>query len=138
MHVTADQLLDVSSAKGGNTLEGLQKNLYVAVAYTASWLAGNGAVAIHNLMEDAATAEICRAQVWQQIRNQTVLSDTGDVVTKEFAGQILNEQVQQLHTHVDKTTFARYYLPARDLIADLCLSEEFIDFLTIPAYEKVI
>ena len=63
---------------------GLRSNLYVAVAYTAVWISGNGAVAIHNLMEDAATAEISRSQVWQQIRNQVVLADTGDTVTREL------------------------------------------------------
>ena len=65
-----------------NTVAGLRGNLYVAVAYTAVWLSGNGAVAIHNLMEDAATAEISRAQVWQQIRNGAVLADTDEKVTK--------------------------------------------------------
>ena len=80
--VTADQLLDISSAEGSNTMAGLRDNLYVAVAYTAVWLSGNGAVAIHNLMEDAATAEISRAQVWQLIKNGTMLADTGEKVTK--------------------------------------------------------
>ena len=71
--VSADQLLDVRSAEGSNTLAGLRNNLYVAQAYTAVWLSGNGAVAIHNLMEDAATAEISRAQVWQLIHNSISL-----------------------------------------------------------------
>ena len=69
VEVTAAQLLDVRSATGSNTEAGLRNNLEVAVAYTAVWLSGNGAVAIHNLMEDAATAEISRSQVWQLIRN---------------------------------------------------------------------
>ena len=70
VEVTAAQLLDVKSADGANTEQGLRNNLYVAVAYTAVWLSGNGAVAIHNLMEDAATAEISRSQVWQLIANE--------------------------------------------------------------------
>src|SRR4029450_212709 len=65
VRVTPEQLLDVRSAEGSNTEHGLRDNLYVAVAYMAVWLSGNGAVAIHNLMEDAATAEISRSQVWQ-------------------------------------------------------------------------
>ena len=82
--VTAEQLLDVASADGDATEAGLHLNLYVAVAYTAVWISGNGAVAIHNLMEDAATAEISRSQVWQQIRNQVKLADTGNTVTREL------------------------------------------------------
>ena len=64
----------------------MRLNLYVAVAYTAVWLSGNGAVAIHNLMEDAATAEISRSQVWQQIRNKSVLADTGNTVDPRAGG----------------------------------------------------
>ena len=86
VEVTADQLLDVTSADGGNTEQGLRNNLYVAVAYTAVWLSGNGAVAIHNLMEDAATAEISRSQVWQLIANQVQLADTGETVTPRAGG----------------------------------------------------
>ena len=137
VHVTAEQLLDVGSAPGGNTLAGLRNNLYVAVAYTAVWLSGNGAVAIHNLMEDAATAEISRAQVWQQIRNATVLSDTGETVTRELVAKILGEETDHLHHEVGDAVFQRYYVPAQQLIAELCLAEEFVDFLTLPAYEQV-
>src|SRR6476659_8768899 len=86
--VTAAELLDVSSAQGDNTEQGLRNTLEVAVAYTAVWISGNGAVAIHNLMEDAATAEISRSQVWQQIRNHSVLADTGRTVTRELVSGI--------------------------------------------------
>ena len=135
--VTAAQLLDVSSAQGANTEQGLRNNLYVAVAYTAVWLSGNGAVAIHNLMEDAATAEISRAQVWQQIRNGVVLADTGETVTRELAAAVLDEEVERLRGEVDAERFERCYLPAKQLIAELCLAEDFTDFLTLPAYELV-
>jgi len=90
--VTAEQLLDIRSAQGQVTEAGLRLNLYVAVAYTAVWISGNGAVAIHNLMEDAATAEISRSQVWQQIRNRSVLADTGRTVTRELVSAILAEE----------------------------------------------
>ena len=136
--VTAAQLLDVASASGVNTLAGLRNNLYVAVAYTAVWLSGNGAVAIHNLMEDAATAEISRAQVWQQIRNATVLADTGEPVTRELAARVLEEEVQRLRGEVPAADFARWYLPAKELIAELCFADDFTDFLTLPAYERVV
>ncbi len=133
--VTAEQLIDVTSAGGQNTEEGLRANLYVAVAYTAVWLSGNGAVAIHNLMEDAATAEISRSQVWQQLRNKAVLSDTGTTVTPELVEQILGEETDRLRSEVAEETFNSYYVPAAKLIADICLSEDYTDFLTLPAYE---
>ncbi|WP_077488976.1 malate synthase A [Sinomonas mesophila] len=137
VHVTAEQLLDVSSASGEATEAGLRLNLYVAVAYTAVWLSGNGAVAIHNLMEDAATAEISRSQVWQQIHNEVVLTDTGNTVTRELVGMILEEETDRLRGEVDAEAFAAYYEPASRLIADICLSEDYTDFLTTPAYELV-
>ncbi|SEE97671.1 malate synthase [Arthrobacter alpinus] len=135
--VTAEQLLDVASAEGDATEAGLHLNLYVAVAYTAVWISGNGAVAIHNLMEDAATAEISRSQVWQQIRNQVKLADTGNIVTRELVETILDQETAKLRGEVGEEAFAKYYKPASELIADICLSEDYTDFLTIPAYELV-
>ncbi|HEV7169254.1 MAG TPA: malate synthase A [Micrococcaceae bacterium] len=135
--VTADELLDVASAQGEVTEAGLRLNLYVAVAYTAVWLSGNGAVAIHNLMEDAATAEISRSQVWQQIRNQVTLADTGNTVTRELVGRILAEETDRLRSEVGQEAFDAHYKPASELIADICLSEDYTDFLTTPAYELV-
>ncbi len=135
--VTADQLLDVASAQGEVTEAGMRANLYVAVAYTAVWISGNGAVAIHNLMEDAATAEISRSQVWQQIRNKVTLTDTGNTATRELVTRILGEETEKLRGEVGEETFAKYYKPASELIADICLSEEYTDFLTTPAYELV-
>jgi malate synthase len=135
--VTAEQLLDIESAQGTVTEAGLRLNLYVAVAYTAVWISGNGAVAIHNLMEDAATAEISRSQVWQQIRNQVVLADTGNTVTRGLVTGILAEETEKLRGEVGEDAFAEYYLPASKLIGDICLSEDYTDFLTAPAYELV-
>jgi malate synthase len=135
--VTPAQLLDVSSAGGEVTEAGLRLNLYVAVAYTAVWLSGNGAVAIHNLMEDAATAEISRTQIWQQLRNKVVLADTGNTATKELVGRILAEETERLRGEVDAQAFEQYYLPASKLIGELATGEEFVDFLTLPAYELV-
>ncbi len=135
--VTAAELLDVSSAQGDNTEQGLRTNLEVAVAYTAGWISGNGAVAIHNLMEDAATAEISRSQVWQQIRNGVVLTDTGETVTRELVSRLLDEETEGLRRQIDAELFEKFYVPAKKLIADLCLSEDFTDFLTLPAYELV-
>ncbi|MHA7179318.1 malate synthase A [Arthrobacter sp. MDB2-24] len=135
--VSAHDLLDVRSADGSVTEAGLRSNLYVAMAYVAVWLSGNGAVAIHNLMEDAATAEISRSQVWQQIRNQIVLADTGNTVTAELVERLLEEESQTLREEVGAELFEKYYVPAQALIADICLSETYTDFLTLPAYELV-
>lgn len=135
--VSAEQLLDLTSANGRNTSAGLRNNLYVAVAYIATWLTGNGAVAIHNLMEDAATAEISRAQVWQQIRNQTVLADTGETVTAELVGRILDEEIERLRGEVGDDQFEPYQRAAA-LVRSLCLDDDFVDFLTLPAYEQVL
>jgi malate synthase len=139
VQVTPEQLLDVSSAQGEVTEAGLRLNLYVAVAYTAVWLSGNGAVAIHNLMEDAATAEISRTQVWQQLHNQVKLADTGHTVTPELVRNLLDEETQRLRGEVgDDDRFNRFYVPAAQLIADLTLGEgDFVEFLTLPAYELV-
>ena len=139
VQVSAADLLDVSSAAGEVTEAGLRANLYVAVAYTAVWLSGNGAVAIHNLMEDAATAEISRTQVWQQLHNQVKLADTGNTVTAELVRRILVEEIERLRAEIgDEETFASYYEPAGKLIANLTLGVGgFTEFLTLPAYELV-
>ncbi len=135
--VTAGDLLDVTTAEGAITEAGLRSNLYVAVAYTAVWLSGNGAVAIHNLMEDAATAEISRSQVWQQVRNGVTLEDTGETVTEDLVKRLLAEETERLRSEVDEEKFNRYYAPASELIGRISLAEDYPDFLTLPAYELV-
>ena len=135
--VTARDLLDVTTAEGSITEAGLRSNLYVAVAYTAVWLSGNGAVAIHNLMEDAATAEISRSQVWQQVRNAVVLEDTGETVTEDLVRRLLAEETERLRGEVSEEMFTRYYEPASRLIGAISLSEDYPDFLTLPAYELI-
>ncbi|GGJ51369.1 malate synthase A [Glutamicibacter ardleyensis] len=138
VEVTAAQLLDIASAPGDVTEAGVRANLYVAVNYVAVWLSGNGAVAIHNLMEDAATAEISRSQIWQQIRNKVVAADTGNTITAQLVSSILDEEVERLRSEVNnEEQFAAYYQPAAELIAQLTSGkdEDFADFLTTPAYE---
>ena len=136
VNVTPDQLLDVSTAEGSNTEEGMRNNLYVGTAYVAVWISGNGAVAIHNLMEDAATAEISRSQVWQLIHNEVKLSDTGNVATDELANRLLDEECEKLRGEVGEETYEKYYVPAKKLMSDMCTGE-FVDFLTTPAYALV-
>ncbi|WP_313817452.1 malate synthase A [Citricoccus sp.] len=135
VRVTADQLLDVPSAGRVSTQKELAANLYVAIRYTGVWLSGNGAVAIHNLMEDAATAEISRSQVWQQIRNGVVFEDTGNTATRELVAEELERQKRVLRQEMGAESYERYFEPAAGLISDLVLGEDYVDFLTLPAYE---
>jgi malate synthase len=127
--VTADQLLDIVSTPGKVTESGLRSNVSVAVQYLTAWLGGNGAVAIFNLMEDAATSEIARSQVWQWIHNGVVL-DTGERVTPELVRQILDEETAKL----DADFFNPELLAAaRKVFERVALSDDYVDFLTLPA-----
>ncbi|MFL6111895.1 MAG: malate synthase A [Catenulispora sp.] len=120
-------LLDMSAAGGGVTSEGLRTNVNVGIRYLAAWLGGLGAVAIDNLMEDAATAEISRAQIWQWVHNGIVLADTGEKVTADLVrGLAAAVEVDGGHGEA-----------ARDLFERVALAEEFEPFLTVPAYELV-
>ncbi|AXB44287.1 malate synthase A [Amycolatopsis albispora] len=130
--VTAEQLLDVASTEGGATEAGLRGAVDVGVRYIASWLGGNGAAAIHNLMEDAATAEISRSQVWQWVRNGTQL-DNGQKVTRELVREVLGEVRKELTGTIPDDLLE----PAVELFEEVALAEEFADFLTLPAYERI-
>ncbi|NLT27047.1 MAG: malate synthase A [Microbacteriaceae bacterium] len=137
VEVTAEQLLDVASAPGGRTEAGPRDNLYVATWYIAVWLKGNGAVAIHNLMEDAATAEISRSQVWQQLHNAVVLDDTGRTVTAELVNELLDEQLEKIRGQVDAADYDEWFAPAGELVREITTSDDYVDFLTLPAYDLV-
>ena len=125
--VTAERLLDVAATPGAVTEAGLRGNVSVAVRYLAAWLGGNGAAAIDNLMEDAATAEISRSQIWQWIRNGTTL-DSGETVTADLVRRILDEEM---------ATLGPEYGQARDLFERVALADQFEEFLTLPAYELI-
>jgi malate synthase len=127
--VTPEQLLDVAGVPGERTMAGLRQNVEVALRYLAAWLGGNGAVGIHNLMEDAATAEISRSQVWQWVRNDVRL-DTGDTVTEELVRRVVAEEVARIG-ELDRLD------DARRLFEQVALAAEFPDFLTLPAYELI-
>jgi malate synthase len=130
--VTADQLLDVASTPGGATAAGLRAAVDVGVRYIASWLGGNGAAAIHNLMEDAATAEISRSQIWQWVKNGTTL-DSGDTVTSELVRGVLADVRGELAGELKPELLE----PAVELFEQVALADEFPDFLTLPAYERI-
>ncbi|MFD2421295.1 malate synthase A [Amycolatopsis pigmentata] len=130
--VTADQLLNVAATEGEATEAGLRGAVDVGVRYLASWLGGNGAAAIHNLMEDAATAEISRSQIWQWVRNGVELSD-GTKVTEELVRTVLDEVRKEL----DGVVPAEHLDTAVELFEQVALADEFPDFLTLPAYERI-
>jgi len=135
VQVSAAQLLDVASTGGSVTEQGLRENISVALQYLAAWLRGNGAVAINGLMEDAATAEISRSQIWQWIANDVVL-DTGETVTADLVRRILAEEVARLEDDGEFYLIDRYR-QARELFEQVALAKEFIEFLTLPAYDLI-
>jgi malate synthase len=105
--------------------------------YLEAWLGGNGAVGIHNLMEDAATAEISRSQVWQWVQNNVRL-DTGETVTAELVRRILDEELAAIRAELgDEAHGSSRFDDARQLFEQVALADDFVDFLTLPAYAMV-
>src|SRR5579875_629301 len=134
VEVTAPDLLAVSRPEGGITEQGLETNIDVGIRYIASWLSGTGAAAIHDLMEDAATAEISRAQVWQWIHHRISLTPGGAVVTSELVRQRADKAIAELtDAGYDPQLLGR----ARDVFELVALAEDFPPFLTLPAYELI-
>ena len=135
VHVTARDLLAIPP--GDITIEGLRWNVDVGLQYLAAWLDSNGCVPIYNLMEDAATAEICRAQVWQWVRHSAKLHD-GRIVTREMVRSVLAEELDKLRKQVGKQRFdAGTFRAAGKILDELMTGEKFYDFLTLPAYDKL-
>ncbi|WP_432357365.1 malate synthase A [Sporosarcina sp. UB5] len=136
VRVTAADLLEVPI--GTITEEGLRTNCSVGVQYIAAWLKGSGAVPINHLMEDAATAEISRSQVWQWIRHREGKLDDGRDITIDLFMDIFNEEMKKLNELVGEREF-RYgtMKDAAKLFIDLTIQEEFEEFLTLPGYRKL-
>jgi malate synthase len=130
VHVDAQQLLSVSDTPGTVTEAGLRNNISVGIQYLHSWLQGTGAVAIFNLMEDAATAEISRSQVWQWLHNDVVL-DTGETVTRDLVHRLVDEELAKLPGD------AGDYEAARATFLEVAVADDFDEFLTLPAYERM-
>ena len=129
--VTAAQIVDVGVPGGTITESGLRTNVDVSLQYLNAWLLGNGAVAIYNLMEDAATAEISRSQIWQWIRHQAKLED-GTTITRDLYEQIRDEELKRLGE----------YGPGRleeaaEILDRLILTDVFVEFLTLIAYDHL-
>ena len=136
---SADALLDVASTPGERTEEGLRSNVNVGIQYISSWLRGNGAAGIYGLMEDAATAEIARGQVWQWVHHEATLDD-GRTVTPELVRELATSELERLRSEIgDDEWFEKEGRPdlSRSLFERVALSDEFVEFLTLPAYEEL-
>jgi malate synthase len=137
---SAEALLDVAATPGERTEEGLRSNVNVGIQYISSWLRGNGAAGIYGLMEDAATAEIARGQVWQWIKHEATLDD-GRTVTPELVRELEGSELERIRSEIgDDEWFEREGRPdlSRDLFERVALSEKFVEFLTLPAYEELL
>jgi malate synthase len=134
--VTAEDLLAVSKTPGQITEAGLRNNISVALQYLASWLGGNGAVGIFNLMEDAATAEISRSQIWQWVHNDIALED-GAVVTRDLVERLIDEELTKIRSIAGDAFDAERYGQAVALFTEVALADNFVEFLTLPAYERM-
>jgi malate synthase len=135
VNVTARELLDFQPSKP-ITEAGLRNNISVAVQYLGSWLAGNGCVPVFNLMEDAATAEISRSQIWQWIKNPQGVLDDGRKVTKALVRDLLAQELTRIGTlrGSEDADGAAYERAAR-LFEEIATSDEYVEFLTLPAYD---
>ncbi|HEX9533061.1 MAG TPA: malate synthase A [bacterium] len=133
---SAKDLLDVRVPGGTVTDAGLRTNIRVGIQYIESWLRGTGAAALYNLMEDAATAEIARSQIWQWVHHGTTLHD-GPRVTRELVRKIADEELARIRREAGPAFDGGRFADARKLFEYVALTEPFVEFLTIPAYEKI-
>ncbi|MFL4477406.1 malate synthase A [Paeniglutamicibacter sp. ORCA_105] len=130
--VTPDdkELLNIAGTEGKITEGGIRNNIEVGIRYMEAWLRGNGAVAIHNLMEDAATAEISRSQIWQWIQ-QAAITDTGELVSRAWVEAMTEEEFEKL-SRFEGDRFE----DAREIFEACALREDFPTFLTVQAYNR--
>lgn len=132
VNVTEADLLAVPT--GTRTEPGLRHNIRVGIQYLEAWLRGQGCVPLYNLMEDAATAEISRAQVWQWMHHRVPLED-GTPVTPDRLHSVTDQEMERIRTEVGEEAFrSGRFADARNLFDGLCLDEQFEEFLTLPAY----
>ncbi|MBN9497890.1 MAG: malate synthase A [Alphaproteobacteria bacterium] len=136
VHVTAADLLQ--PAAGTMTEGGLRQNIAVGIGYLEAWLRGIGCVPLYNLMEDAATAEISRAQVWQQVHHGATLDD-GREVDKPLVRKIVDEELEKIKKAQGADRYAKgRYKEASKMFLEMIDAEKFPDFLTLPAYDWVV
>jgi malate synthase len=135
--VLPDELVDVRSAGGAATRAGLDSNVRVSLRYLEAWLGGNGAVGLFNLMEDVATAEIARSQLWQWARNGTKLAE-GTVVTPRVIRDAIDAEARAIEWELGPETYRRgRWTEVRDLLVRLTTEAAYSDFLTLHAYSLV-
>jgi malate synthase len=133
--VTAADLLNFQP-KGPITESGLRININIGIQYLGAWLAGTGCVPIFNLMEDAATAEISRAQIWHWIRSAHGVLDDGRKVTAELFQDLLPQELKKVREMLGERQYnAGQYEEGAKMFEELTLREDFVDFLTLPAYD---
>ncbi|WP_289046655.1 malate synthase A [uncultured Olleya sp.] len=135
INITEKDLVEVP--KGTVTEAGIRKNINVGILYTEAWLRGHGAVALYNLMEDAATAEISRTQVWQWLKNEVILED-GRAFDMKLYVTLFNDEVEKILTEIGEENIkdTKFKL-AIDLFDKLVLADKFEEFLTLPAYQYI-
>jgi malate synthase len=134
----AASLIDLSGVNGQVTEAGLRANIDVALRYLAAWVGGLGAVAIHNLMEDAATAEISRSQIWQWVHGSVVLADTGATTDVALVQSIVEQTLSAIEQEIGSEAFASgHYDEAAQLFQRVALDDDFTPFLTLPALELI-
>ena len=140
VEASADALLDVASTPGSRTEDGLRSNVNVGIQYISSWLRGNGAAGIYGLMEDAATAEIARGQVWQWVHHKAELDD-GRTVTPDLVRELAISELEKIREEIgDDEWFEKEGRPdlSRSLFERVALSDDFVEFLTLPAYDVLL
>ena len=133
VNTTAGDLLKIPT--GSITQHGIRENIRVGVQYIEAWLSGNGCVPLYNLMEDAATAEISRSQIWQWIHHKVRISESEQVISEEYFVQSLEEEMDLIITERDFDS--EHLQTAIDLFKDMSISSEFDEFLTLPAYQHL-
>ena len=137
VNVSARELLDFQPEKP-ITEAGLRNNISVGIQYIGAWLAGNGCVPVYNLMEDAATAEIARSQIWQWIRSPKGLLDDGRKITSVLIRQLLAEELLRVRPLLGEEGWrGGKYEEAADLFLELTTHDQYMEFLTLPAYELI-
>ena len=137
VNVSAAGLLDFQP-ETPITEAGLRMNINVGIQYLGSWLAGNGCVPIFNLMEDAATAEISRAQIWQWIRSPKGVLEDGRKVTKDMFRELLPQELAKVREYLGDAQYsAGRYAEGAQIYEQITASDEFVEFLTVPAYEQI-
>ena len=135
VQVSADDLLQVPA--GAITEPGVRWNIKVGIQYVEAWLGGNGCVPLYNLMEDAATAEISRTQIWQWLHHQAALDD-GRKFTSALYDQFLSEELAAIRQEIGDARYASgHFDRASEIFTQMAKAEPFVDFLTLPAYEHL-